>query len=271
MYINRRRAFIPGDLNGDNTLNILDIIIMANMTLGTEEPNLDLADLNNDEAINILDIITLVNIVLNGRALNIGDNIGTNAIIYENPSSVSISSNGQIAGIQMTVISDNLIINEDLTLTINTTSTNNEHIILIYGASGETLTGDNICLFETDSKYEIKNVIIANVLSEAMSVERTDIAIPNIFILNQNYPNPFNPNTVIEFTLGQEQLISLNIFDIQGRLINSLINNDYYKTGSYNISWDGTNNMGTQVPSGMYIYKLIGQNHSHIRKMVLMK
>ena len=89
--------------------------------------------------------------------------------------------------------------------------------------------------------------------------------------INIKYPNPFNPVTNISFDIPINSYVKIQIFDIQGRLINSLINNDYYKTGSYNISWDGTNNMGTQVPSGMYIYKLIGQNHSHIRKMVLMK
>ena len=80
------------------------------------------------------------------------------------------------------------------------------------------------------------------------------------FELRQNFPNPFNPNTSIQFTLGQNEWITLNIFDIQGRLVNSLINNSYYPSGYHKISWDGTNKMDTQVPSGMYIYKLVGEN-----------
>ena len=85
------------------------------------------------------------------------------------------------------------------------------------------------------------------------------------------FPNPFNPNTLIQFTLGQKELVNLNIFDIQGRLIKSLVSNSYYPSGYYNITWDGKNNMGIQVPSGMYLYKLVSENQTITRKMVLMK
>jgi flagellar hook assembly protein FlgD len=54
-------------------------------------------------------------------------------------------------------------------------------------------------------------------------------------------------------------------------LVHSLINNSYYPAGYHNINWDGTNNMGTQAPSGMYLYKLISENQTLTRKMVLMK
>ena len=65
--------------------------------------------------------------------------------------------------------------------------------------------------------------------------------------------------------------IKKNIFDIQGRMVKSLVSNSYYQSGYHNITWDGTNNMGTQTPSGMYLYKLISENQTLTRKMVLMK
>jgi len=104
-----------------------------------------------------------------------------------------------------------------------------------------------------------------------MEIELSNKILPDIFALNQNFPNPFNPNTRIQFTLGREKLVSLNIFDIQGRLVKSLLSSSYYPPGYHNIIWDGKNNMGTQVPSGMYLYKLISENNTIIRKMVLMK
>ena len=126
-------------------------------------------------------------------------------------------------------------------------------------------------LFSYTGDYKITSVIAANILSEAMEIELTGRILPDVFELSQNFPNPFNPNTQIQFTLGKNELVSLNIFDIQGRLVSSLINNSYYPSGYYNITWDGKNNMGIQVPSGMYLYKLVNENQTLTRKMVLMK
>jgi len=262
---------IMGDLNGDEVLNILDIIILANMALGTQEADLNLADLNGDGIINVLDIITLVNMVLNGRSLHVGDYLSNNATIYEYENSLFISADGPIAGIQISVIAENLLINEDIPLTIDTYYVNGEHRVLIYGLSGETLPSDKLRIFSADANYNIKSMIIANVLGQSLDLERSNIPLLEVFKLSQNFPNPFNPNTSIQFILGQDELVSLNIFDIQGRLINSLIHNTYYPSGYHNISWDGTNTIGTHVPSGMYIYKLIGENQTLTKKMVLMK
>ena len=148
----------------------------------------------------------------------------------------------------------------------------NQSIKLLRDCEAELIpSGDKIHLFSADLDYEIESIIVANILSEKMTVERDDMILPKEFELSQNFPNPFNPNTSIEFTLGQDEFVNLNIFDIQGRLVNSLIYNSYYPSGFYKISWDGTNNMGTHVPSGMYIYKLVGENQTLTRKMVLMK
>ena len=184
---------------------------------------------------------------------------------------VAISANGPIAGIQMTVITNYLELNENLPMNVEFRSEGNQHFILIYGLHGETLTGNKVQLFTSSDDYEITSVIVANILSEAMEIELTDKILPDVFELSQNFPNPFNPNTQIHFTLGKDELVSLNIFNIQGRLVSSLINNSNYSAGYHNITWDGTNTLGTQVPSGMYMYKLESDNQLLIRKMVLMK
>ena len=119
--------------------------------------------------------------------------------------------------------------------------------------------------------YEITSILVANVLSQTMNIDRIDGLVPEVFELSQNFPNPFNPNTHIQFALGKDELVNLNIFDIQGRLIKSLVSNSYYPSGYYNITWDGKNNMGIQVPSGIYLYKLVSENQTITRKMALMK
>ena len=260
-----------GDLNGDDTLNILDIIIMANMALGSQEPDLSLADLNDDGVINILDVITLVNLVLGNRTINTSNYLGTDAIIYISDNSVSLSANGNIAGYQMTLKADGIELNTTIPLTVETNQIQDEYVIIAYGLAGETLTGEQMQLFTATAGFEITSVIVANVLGDAMGTDLTTTPLPDTFELSQNFPNPFNPSTEIQFTVGKDALVSLNIYDIQGRLVSSLIDNYFYSAGSYQMNWNGKNQYGTQVPSGMYLYKLESSNQIVTRKMVLMK
>ena len=197
--------------------------------------------------------------------------MGSNTIIYEHETSAFISSDGHIAGIQMTVKTDYLLINEDISLTVKTNYINDEYIILIYGANGETLSGDNIHLFSSSEGYEITTIIVVNELSESMNIDRSAALLPDEFELSQNFPNPFNPNTQIQFSLGKNEIISLQIYNIQGRVVQSLINNSYTLAGYHQITWDGTNSMGIQVPSGMYFYKLESEYQTLTKKMVMMK
>ena len=112
---------------------------------------------------------------------------------------------------------------------------------------------------------------MSNIISDAMTINNVQNIIPNKFALNQNFPNPFNPYTMIEYSIDKSEQINLNIYNIQGKLISSLINNSFIESGSYQIMWDGTNNEGIDVPSGMYIYKLKSDSKVLSRKMVLMK
>ena len=255
---------MDGDLNGDGALNILDIVTMVNIVLAQEY--LLSADLNGDGHINIQDIILLVNMVVGGRTIHSDENIGTKAQIYQEDSSVFISSDGKVGGIQMTLEHDGGFNIEltDRAMVAEYRTIGNETILVIVEPESDKL-------FSYTGDYTVTSVIAANILSAAMELELTARILPDVFELSQNFPNPFNPNTQIQFVLGKDELVSLNIFDIQGRLVNSLINNSNYPAGYHNITWNGTNTMGTQVPSGMYLYKLVSENQTITRKMVLMK
>jgi len=162
-------------------------------------------------------------------------------------------------------------LNTNIPLTVETSKTQEEYVIVAYGLAGETLTGEQIQLFTASAGFEITSVIVANVLGDAMDTDLTTTPLPETFELSQNFPNPFNPSTEIKFTVEKDELVSLNIYDIQGRLVSSLIDNSFYSAGSYKKNWDGKNQYGTQVPSGMYLYKLESSNQIITRKMVLMK
>ncbi len=94
---------------------------------------------------------------------------------------------------------------------------------------------------------------------------------PQNFELRQNFPNPFNPNTNIIFTLPHEEQVILEIYNVLGQKIKTLINNEMYRTGYHNIEWNGRNNTGESVASGMYIFRLQASNKVKIRKSILMK
>ncbi|PKN77693.1 MAG: hypothetical protein CVU48_10760 [Candidatus Cloacimonetes bacterium HGW-Cloacimonetes-1] len=92
-----------------------------------------------------------------------------------------------------------------------------------------------------------------------------------INLLDQNYPNPFNPSTTISFQLKSlNQAVKLNIFNTKGQLVKTLFdaNND---RNQYSITWDGRDNSGNAVSSGIYYYKLDATEYHSLRKMLLIK
>jgi len=95
-------------------------------------------------------------------------------------------------------------------------------------------------------------------------------SLPKAFSISQNYPNPFNPSTTIDYEIpeGESVPARLRIFDIRGHLIRTL--EDTEKTaGRYSVHWDGKNNKGEQVGSGVYLYRIEAGDFASTRKMIL--
>ncbi len=94
---------------------------------------------------------------------------------------------------------------------------------------------------------------------------------PTDYKLNQNYPNPFNPTTTIGFYLPLSKQISMKVYDITGRVVKTLIDNENFAKGNHKITWDGTNNFGQKVASGNYICQMKFGNFTKSIKMTLLK
>ncbi len=94
--------------------------------------------------------------------------------------------------------------------------------------------------------------------------------IPSSIELMQNYPNPFNPSTSISYTISNNSMVQLNIFNINGQTISTLVN-EQKDPGTYNIEWDGKNSSGTNVSSGIYLYRLTSGNIINTKKMILLR
>jgi hypothetical protein len=88
--------------------------------------------------------------------------------------------------------------------------------------------------------------------------------------LTQNYPNPFNPQTTIEFTLKDRGAMTLKVYNVNGQLVRTLIDG-VRAAGPDTKVWDGHNDAGQSVSSGVYFYKLVTNNFSQTKKMVLLK
>jgi len=93
---------------------------------------------------------------------------------------------------------------------------------------------------------------------------------PLIFELAQNYPNPFNPVTEINFALPSESPVKLSVYDVSGRLVNTLVD-DSRPGGRHKVLWNGRDNRGNRVASGIYFYQLDAGANSAKKKMVLLK
>lgn len=91
------------------------------------------------------------------------------------------------------------------------------------------------------------------------------------FELYPNFPNPFNPYTTISFRITKSQNISLIVYDMMGREVKRLVDNEFYYSGIYKTIWDGKNNSDQSVSSGVYYYSLFGDGINLTRSMVLIK
>ncbi|HIF27237.1 MAG TPA: T9SS type A sorting domain-containing protein [Candidatus Marinimicrobia bacterium] len=94
--------------------------------------------------------------------------------------------------------------------------------------------------------------------------------VPSGYVLKQNYPNPFNPNTKIEFTIPASEHVSVNIYNLEGRLVKTLIDQEM-RSGQHVVRWDGNNQIGTKVATGMYIYQLKTKSMVLHRRMTFVK
>jgi len=94
--------------------------------------------------------------------------------------------------------------------------------------------------------------------------------IPTSYALSQNYPNPFNPTTSINFDLPEANTVTLTIYNALGQEVRTL-KHDYLNAGRYSVTWDGLDNAGNGITSGIYIYRMTSGNHSFSKKMLMLK
>lgn len=119
--------------------------------------------------------------------------------------------------------------------------------------------------------YEIANIqkIDFSDITSIEDVRKLQHIIKSFKIL-QNYPNPFNPSTTIEYQILRSGKVEISIFNMNGRLIKKIVNQNQNE-GSYREVWNGKNQTGEKVASGLYLYTVKFENSISSKKMLLLK
>ena len=102
------------------------------------------------------------------------------------------------------------------------------------------------------------------------SVIDEEVLVPDAFYVSKNFPNPFNPSTSVRINTIEEGKLSVNIYDLSGRMVNMLVN-DNVNVGTHKVDWDGTNLYGQLAPTGVYFLQVVSGNNRHIQKIALVK
>jgi hypothetical protein len=106
------------------------------------------------------------------------------------------------------------------------------------------------------------------VILPAMNIKSNET--PNEFMLYTAFPNPFNPSTTIRFDLPEDSFVTINVYDMVGRHVKTLLNNNM-PAGRKSIVWDSTNYFDQHVSAGTYFYVIRTDRYSQTKKMILLK
>jgi hypothetical protein len=127
-----------------------------------------------------------------------------------------------------------------------------------------------------DGSYGVHNSAYAvALLQKALGTYPLDVKpvggdVPKTYALNQNYPNPFNPSTTISFALPKNEQVKLQVYDILGNLVKTMVDQQM-GAGTYQVVWNGVDQNGARVASGVYLYRLQAGSFSTVKKMLMVK
>jgi len=284
---------ICGDVDGTGRINILDITYLVSYLYkgGPAPYSIQVADVNSSGNINLLDITHLISYLYKGGpppnctgiksaypAKQSADIIEYASIICSEDDGIyalTVSTPVDIYGIEMVLksTSDSSIEITNLMDGMKAYSSQSENEIRLglIDINGKHFIGhgENKIL-EFSNAVIIDSVLASDISSHAILFKIHDKLLPKIFSLDQNYPNPFNPSTIINFALPQAYDVSLEIYNILGQKVTTLIA-CHMEAGYHSVKWDGKNPMGQEVASGVYFYKIKAGEYTNSKKMLLLK
>lgn len=144
-----------------------------------------------------------------------------------------------------------------------------DRIATITPPTSEWTGSETIIFYAKDSGQLVGNSITVFTVRSQTGVSEREETIPNEFALHPNYPNPFNPETTIQFDIPKSSQVRLTIFNHLGQRVKALVN-ELKSPGSYQVNWNGRDDAGRKVSSGVYIYRIEAEGFSATQKMMLL-
>ena len=140
---------------------------------------------------------------------------------------------------------------------------------------GNTLPSGNYAIVKLEGKYEVLSGLGSDNNHQPVTLSLNGSTsngsqLPAVFALDQNYPNPFNPSTNISFSLPDAAEVTLNIYNVLGQNVVTLVD-AHYEAGEHVVQWDGRNATGSAVSSGIYFYRLTAGTAVTSKKMMMLK
>jgi len=300
-----------GDLNLDKIVNVSDVVSLVAYILGSislDTRHYEAANINRDANVNVGDLVGVINTILhrpiNAPIVNYREPLAYLRLEYD---SLQAGSSGNInvwadlktsiAGVQFKIAYDpqqlsfshpqltsrsssfdTVFYKDDGkgSLTIVSFSFGKNPIGV---GQGNILTLPVVVKSDFDKEklqLSLKEAILADPTAVVIPVDKGEVVLPKLFSLGQNYPNPFNPTTTIRFEIGigggpqQSVQTSLKVYNILGQRVKTLVD-EPKSPGVYYQTWDGKDEQGNKVSSGVYFYQLRAGGYNQTKKMVLLK
>ncbi len=297
-----------GDVNADSTIDVADVVKLINYilqkdTLSGEQQYA--ADFNSDLQINVTDLVGIINSILGIERLfsnvnkeeSVEIGLRKKATVDQNILKVplEILTDKEVAGIQIELNYPPKVL-KPILVKFSSSQWNNSSvafnsaqagkvIYLFYNLRGKSLPIEDLpefCfeilednnLLNLDVK--LSSAIISNASGKSMLITYSNKTasvdlIPKTYEVYQNYPNPFNSSTTIRYDLPLRSKVTIEIYNVIGQKVKTLMDKNWVDKGRHRIRWDGLNNMDCSVSSGIYFIRFQANDFIKHYKVILLK
>ena len=231
---------------------------MVNTILeGSQPDDLCAYDFNGDDILNVVDVVAIVNLILDGNARVMN---ATDATVTIAGNELSVSGNGFIQGVQLTLshTSDFSIELADEYVAEYITDNNMTTVIVVTdGASNLSR------IASTSGDYAIESVVVVDGNGSTVSSTQTTEIVS--FELSEAYPNPFNPTTSVVLSIPEASYVSVKVYNLVGQEVATLANG-MMEANTYTLTWDASS-----MSSGVYLVRAEGAGQIATQKVMLIK
>ncbi len=295
--------FTSGDADFDSDVDLADVLAVVDFILEVSTPSADQfrnCDFNADEAINVADLVMMIDVIYGppaGRFMAFDtDALATLELMVADESSLNLNLayEGTVRGLQFTIDYDAsqikinvpqlVLMQDNVIVTTSEKEAGKLNVVVANIGSGAlNISSESLLNIPFEfvggngeiAEIGLMNSALAGPAGELIPVNEKSTSfdievLPGKFALHQNFPNPFNPTTEIRFDIADVSDVRLTVYNLMGQEVRTLAANEMV-AGFHTIVWDGLNDNGTPVASGMYFYMLDAGSFHAMKKMVLLK